>query len=200
VVIIAGQAWLASLLSFQPVWLFPTVSAVLLIASAAVYRSDRDEPSVPLKLLARGFVSVLALADAVILVLLVRDVFGKSSLDPIQLLLAGVALWVVNVAVFALAYWEIDGGGPEERAMERAELPDLVFPQQQADQEGLAPKGWTPGFADYLYVSVTAGTAFSPTDAMPYSKTAKLLMGVESTISFAISGMLLARAINIAKG
>ncbi len=200
VVIIAGQAWLADLLSFRPVWLFPTVSAVLLAASAAVYRSDRDEPSAVLRLLAGGFVSVLALASAVILMLLVRDVFGKSSLDPVQLLVAGIALWVVSIAVFALAYWEIDAGGPEERATDRFHLPDLVFPQQQADQEGLAPKDWEPTFADYLYVSVTAATAFSPTDVMPYSKTAKLLMGVESTISFATYGMLVARAVNIAKG
>jgi uncharacterized membrane protein len=200
VVIIAGQTWLASTLSFEPVWLFPTVSAVLLVASAAVYHSDQEEPSVQLRLLARAVVAVLASASAVTLLLLVRDVFGKSSLDPIHLLLSGVVLWVVNVAVFALAFWEIDGGGPEERATEREELPDLVFPQQQADQEGLAPKGWSPTFGDYLYVSITAATAFSPTDAMPYSKTAKLLMGMESTISFAITAMLVARAVNIAKG
>lgn len=200
VAIIAGQAWLANALSFQPVWLFPAASAVLLLASAAVYRSDREEPSIQLRLLARGVVGILALASTVILVLLVRGVFGSSTLDPMQLLLAGVVLWAVNVAVFALAYWEIDGGGPEERAMGRDGLPDLVFPQQQADQEGLAPKSWRPTFGDYLYVSVTAATAFSPTDAMPYSKTAKLLMGAESTISITILAMLVARAVNTAKG
>ena len=75
-----------------------------------------------------------------------------------------------------------------------------MFPQQQPDQEGLAPKGWTPSFSDYLYVSVTASTAFSPTDAMPYSRTAKLLMGLENTISLSIVVMLVARAINVAKG
>jgi hypothetical protein len=88
---------------------------------------------------------------------------------PHCLLLAGVVLWVVNIAVFALAYWEVDGGGPEDRARNSGQLPDLVFPRQQADQEGLAPKGWTPSFSDYLYVSVTVATTFSPTDAMPYS-------------------------------
>jgi hypothetical protein len=200
VVIIAGQAWLAHVLGFQPVWLFPALSAVLLLASAAVFRSDREEPSVHMRLLAGAFVGVLAIANTVSLFLLVRDVFTKSSLDPLQLLIAGVVLWVVDVAVFALAYWEVDGGGPEERAMCRDRLPDLVFPQQQADQEGLAPKGWRPTFGDYLYVSVTSATAFSPTDALPYSKTAKLIMGLESTISIAIVAMLVARAINVARG
>jgi uncharacterized membrane protein len=200
VVIIAGQAWLANSLALRPVWLFPSLSAVLLIASASVYRSDREEPSVHMRWLARGVVGMLALANTVSLILLVRDVFMGSTLGPMSLLVSGVVLWVVNIAVFALAYWEVDGGGPEDRAADRARMPDLVFPQQQADQEGLAPKGWKPGFADYLYVSVTAATAFSPTDAMPYSKTAKLLMGSESTISFAIAAMLVARAVNIAKG
>ena len=49
-------------------------------------------------------------------------------------------------------------------------------------------------------MSLTAATAFSPTDAMPYSKQAKLVMGIESTISFVIAAMLVARAINIAHG
>lgn len=143
---------------------------------------------------------MLALSNALSLLMLIRYVFLGSRLGPLGLLLAGVVLWVVNIAVFALAYWEIDGGGPEDRARDSGRLPDLVFPQQQSDQEGLAPKDWTPGFSDYLYVSVTAATAFSPTDAMPYSRTAKLLMGLESTISFAIAAMLVARAVNIAKG
>ncbi|HEY5540810.1 MAG TPA: hypothetical protein VIL41_05090 [Coriobacteriia bacterium] len=199
-IIIAGQAWLASSLALRPVWLFPALSAALLIASVAVYRSDLEEPSLPMRWFARGVVGMLAVGNTAFLMVLVRGVFTTSKLDPFGLLLAGVVLWVVNIAVFALAYWEIDGGGPEDRAKDSAKLPDLVFPQQQADQEGLAPEGWTPTFSDYLYVSVTAATAFSPTDAMPYSGTAKLLMGLESTISFGVIVMLVARAVNVAKG
>ena len=199
-IVIAGQAWLASRLALEPVWLLPVCSAALLIASVAVYRSDLKEPSLPMRWFAWGVVGMLATANAIALVVLVRGIFTKSPLDPLSLLLAGVVLWVINVAVFALAYWEIDGGGPEDRARDSGKLPDLVFPQQQPDQEGLAPDGWQPAFTDYLYVSVTASTAFSPTDAMPYSKTAKLLMTLESTVSFAIIIMLVARAVNVAKG
>jgi uncharacterized membrane protein len=153
-----------------------------------------------MKWLARGLVGVLALANALCLLLLLRGIFVKSTLDPLGLLLAGVVLWAVNVAVFALAYWEFDGGGPEDRARDSGKLPDLVFPQQQADQDGLAPEGWKPGFSDYAYVSLTAATAFSPTDTMPYSTTAKLIMGSESTICIAIAAMIVARAVNIATG
>lgn len=199
-VVIAGQAWLANSLALRPVWFLPAVSAGLLIGSVIVYRSDLEEPSLLMRSLARGVVGLLALVNVLVLVLLVRGVFVKSMLDPLGLLLAGAVLWVVNIAVFALAYWEIDGGGPEDRARESGKLPDLVFPQQQADQQGLAPDCWAPAFADYVYVSVTASTAFSPTDAMPYSRAAKLLMGLESTTSFAIIVMLVARAVNVAKG
>lgn len=200
VVIIAGQAWLAYVLAIRPTWLLPAVSATLLAGSIAVYRSEDREPTRLMRWFARGVVAILGLTNALCLVLLVRGVFVKSPLGPSQLLIAGLVLWVTNVAVFALGYWEIDGGGPEDRARGSADYPDLVFPQQQADQEGLAPSGWMPGFSDYLYVSVTAATAFSPTDAMPYSKTAKLVMGAESVISFAIIAMLVARAVNVAKG
>ena len=199
-IIIAGQAWLANSLALQPVWLMPVISAALLIASVEEYRSDVDEPSVSMRWFARGVVGMLAIANAVCLVLLVRGIFVGSSLDALGLLLSGVVLWVVNIAVFALAYWEIDGGGPEDRGRDSGKLPDLVFPQQQPDQDGLAADDWTPQFSDYLYVSVTASTAFSPTDAMPYTGTAKLLMALESTVSFAIVVMLVARAVNIAKG
>ena len=200
IVIIAGQAWLAKSLALHPVWVFPALSGMFLVASVAVYRSDLDEPSMLMRWFARGVVGAIAIANAVFLVVLVRGIFVRSPLDPLGLLLAGVVLWVVNIAVFALAYWEIDGGGPEDRARNSGKLPDLVFPQQQADQEGLAKEGWKPGFFDYLYVSVTAATAFSPTDTMPYTKTAKLILGIEGTVSFAIVIMLAARAINTAKG
>lgn len=198
--IIAGQAWLAGALRLRPVWLFSVLSGILLIASVAVYRSDRDEPSLAARWFARSVVGALALANAACLFLLVRGVFSTSGLDPLGLLLAGVVLWSVNTAVFALAYWEMDAGGPEDRSRDSGRLPDFVFPQQQADQQGLAPEDWMPRFPDYLYVSLTAATAFSPTDAMPYTRTAKLVMGLESTLSFAIVAMLVARAVNIAKG
>lgn len=162
VFIIVGQAWLAHSLALRPVWPFSMLSGVLLIASVGVYRSDLDEPSTGMRWFSRAVVGALALSNAACLFLLVRGVFSKSGLDPLGLLAVGVVLWAVNVAVFALAYWEIDGGGPEDRARDSGNLPDLVFPQQQGDQAGLAPEGWTPSFVDYLYISLTAATAFSP--------------------------------------
>jgi len=199
-VIIAGQAWVAHSLRLRPFWVFPLIATVLLVASIAVYEG-RDTPGVVARILSHALSAVLIIANAVSLVLLARGVFLGSSLKPTGLLFAGLALWLVNLGVFALLYWELDGGGPEARADGYTDrYPDLVFPQQQADQQGLAPTTWKPSFYDYVYVSLTSSIAFSPTDAMPYSKWAKLAMGVESTLSFAILAVIVARAVNIARG
>ena len=199
-VIIAGQAWVAHSLRLRPFWLFPLIAMVLLVASIAVYEG-RDTPGLVARILSHALNAVLVIANAVSLVLLARGVFLGSPLKPTGLLFAGLALWLVNFAVFALVYWEIDGGGPEARADGyRDRYPDLVFPQQQADQQGLAPATWKPSFYDYVYVSLTSAIAFSPTDTMPYSKRAKLVMGVESVLAIAILAVLVARAVNIARG
>ncbi len=201
VVIIAGQAWVAASLSLSPVWLFPLISAFLLFASVAVYLPLRAEPSPLMRALAVSLISMLVIANAVSLLRLVRDIFvGSSLLDPVGLLLIGMVLWVVNIVIFALVYWELDGDGPEARADGYRDFPDLVFPQQQSGQLGLAPVNWKPTFPDYLYVSLTAATAFSPTDAMPYSKRVKLVMAVENIMSLAVVAMIVARAVNIARG
>jgi len=198
-VIVAGQAWVGHSLKLDPFWLLPLISTVLLVASIAVYES-RGEPGRLARTLSYTLSAVLVIANATCLVLLARGVFLGSSLRAPGLLMAGLALWVVNLGVFALVYWEIDGGGPEARADGyRDHYPDLVFPQQQADQQGLAPATWKPSFYDYLYVSLTSSIAFSPTDAMPYSKWAKLSMGVQSVISFSILALLVARAVNVAR-
>ncbi len=67
--------------------------------------------------------------------------------------------------VFGLWYWQFDRGGPVDRAAAIQPYPDLLFPQMTSPD--LAPPDWEPGFVDYLYVSFTNATAFSPTDVCP---------------------------------
>ena len=104
-------------------------------------------------------------------------------------------MWVVNVLLFALWYWQLDGGGPLARPACPPAQRDFLFPQQL--EPAFADSGWRPLFLDYLYVSFTNATAFSPTDAMPLSRWAKMLMLVESAISLALAVMVVARAVNI---
>jgi hypothetical protein len=199
-VVIAGQTLVSRSLGVDPFWLLPAASAALLAGSLAVYEG-RAEPGRLLRLLSFLFIALLITANAVSLVLLVRGVFVGSTLKAPSLLLTGLALWLVNVANFALLYWELDGGGPEARADGYAgRYPDFVFPQHQDDQDQLSPDDWKPSFYDYLYVSLTSSIAFSPTDAMPYTRRAKLVMAAENLLSFATLAVIVARAVNIAKG
>jgi hypothetical protein len=200
IIIIGGQTWVAANLSVRPVWIYPVIAGILLVASLAVYLPSRREPSRALRIVSLGLTAVLVIASFVVLVLLVRSVFVGTHLTPGRLFLTGITFWVVNLAVFALILWELDGKGPEARAKGESDYPDLVFPQQQQDQQGLARADWKPMFPDYLFVSLTTATAFSPTDTMPYSRWAKLVMGVEAIMSLATIAMLVARAINIATG
>jgi uncharacterized membrane protein len=197
-VIVAGQWWVSSSLDLEPVWLFPAIAGILLLVSLGIYLPARTDPPRILRMLALGLVAVVVIANAASLALLIRGVFGGTRLTAAGLLVTGLVLWLVNLTNFALLYWEMDGGGPEERAEGYRSYPDLLFMQQQ--QPGWGPADWKPTFGDYLYLSLTSATAFSPTDTMPLSQKAKFAMGVESVLSLAIVAVLISRAVNIARG
>jgi uncharacterized membrane protein len=102
---------------------------------------------------------------------------------------------LTNVIVFALWFWEMDRGGPAARALARKVHPDFLFSQMTVPD--LVNLDWEPGFVDYLYLSFTNATAFSPTDTLPLSRWAKLTMMAESTVSFVTVALIVARAVNV---
>jgi hypothetical protein len=112
-----------------------------------------------------------------------------------SLLIDALNIWFTNVVVFALWYWTIDRGGPIPRAMGNPSRPDFLFPQMLGDAD--QHPDWTPGFLDYFYVSFTNATAFSPTDTLPLSVRAKMLMALEAFVSLMTVGLVAARAVNI---
>ena len=126
---------------------------------------------------------------------IIRGVEGKN---PGPLLFTGGAIWVGNVLVFALWYWEVDRGGPARRARGDDPYPDFVFPQMQSPS--MAPPDWEPWFVDYLYLSFTNATAFSPTDVLPFSRWAKVVMMLQSGVSLMTVALVVARAVNILGG
>jgi hypothetical protein len=142
-------------------------------------------------------------------VLLIRAlVLGQASAGG-QLLWAAGQVWFTNVLVFALAFWELDRGGPVTRIrVERPRLQaaDFRFPQDE-DHDAIAEvarrssakSGWAPGFIDYFYVSVTNSSAFSPTDTMPLAVRAKLLMAVESVSALTLSVLVVSLRVGLLK-
>ncbi len=118
-----------------------------------------------------------------------------AEISGVQLLSSSIGVWISNVIAFSLLYWQIDRGGPETRANGENTRPDWLFPQEGAPQ-AVAPD-WRPTFVDYLFLGYSTATAFSPTDALPMTPRAKMLMMLESTISLATIVVVASRAINI---
>lgn len=132
---------------------------------------------------------------------LVLDVVDKGysrDVGATALLGRGAALWVTNVVVFSLWFWELDRGGAAERAAASGIPPSFGFPEDAMPE--LAPEGWLPRYPDYLYLSFTNATAFSPTDTLPVRTWAKMAMMSESVISLITAILVVARAINVLPG
>jgi uncharacterized membrane protein len=151
--------------------------------------------SVPRRTLAIALIGLITLCNAAAVYFMVHLIVIGSHVNAPELLRAGVHLWCMNVLVFGLWFWQLDSGGPIVRRAAGRAIPDFMFPQDENPQ--FAPPGWQPMFLDYLYVSFTNGTAFSPTDTMPLTQMAKMLMLVESAVSILLLVMVAARAVNI---
>jgi hypothetical protein len=137
------------------------------------------------------------------LILLSDLLLNGSKANGKSLITSGALIWLTNVIIFALWYWESDRGGPAARAAGATKRTDFLFPQMTLDRmafERWCEPRWTPAFLDYLYVSLTNATAFSPTDTMPLTALAKSLMGIQSLISLVTIGLVVARAVNILNG
>jgi hypothetical protein len=128
-------------------------------------------------------------------VLDVRILSGEVSNKAAVLLGSGGAIYVTNVLVFGIWYWELDRGGPFTRREGARPYPDFMFPQMT--ERELAPPNWRPEFIDYLYVSFTNVVAFSPTDTMPMARWAKAMMTVQAIVSFTTLALVIARAVNV---
>ncbi|MEA2639991.1 MAG: hypothetical protein QOF51_1385 [Chloroflexota bacterium] len=176
-----------------PVWLLPSLEAALLIPlMIAAPRRVADEPGWH-RAMAVGLIAVVNAANLASLILLVRTLLhGEAGGE--QLIFAAMQIWLTNVLVFALWYWEVDRGGPGARQREERRPPDFLFPQVLEPK--LAPN-WAPRFVDYLYMAFTNAMAFSPTDTLPLTPVAKLLMLIQSLASLATVVLVAARAVNI---
>ena len=182
----------------RPVWVLPALQGVLLLALVLANPHRIDRQSRVLRMMGLALATLISFANAWSVVSLAEGlVRGTEGENAGPLLVTGGAIWLTNVIVFALWYWEFDRGGPVARALGTDPYPDFLFVQMTSPQ--LAPPDWEPAFADYLYLAFTNAAAFSPTDVMPLSRWAKLAMTVQSAISILTVALIVARAVNILK-
>jgi uncharacterized membrane protein len=193
---IALQLVLPDRLTLGPYWLLPAVEALLLVGLAAVSPHPRVRHTPTRRYIAMGLIGLVSAVNVFSLIELTHFLLQGGKVHGRPLIFSGVALWVTNVLLFGLWYWELDRGGPIERARGNRAVPDFLFPQM-ADAARFTRPNWIPGLIDYLYVSFTNATAFSPTDVMPLTATAKSLMTAQSVVSLLIVVLVVARAVNI---
>jgi uncharacterized membrane protein len=185
---------LPAALTIGPGWPLPAAESLLLAALVFAARGGREARR--RRAIAIGLVLVAVLANLVSLGLLTHYLLAGGRTRGANLLDGGVIIWSTNVLLFAVVYWELDRGGPRRPAAQRMPVvPDFLFPQMTDDR--YAGDAWRPGFADYLYVSLTNQTAFSPTDTMPLTPRVKALMGVQGVAALITTGVIVARAVNL---
>jgi len=183
-----------------PWWVLPVLEvlalgAVILRDPGRIDRRTRAARRVTLVLLVVLTISTLGGLLVLLLDILDSNYAAQHITSPGALLGRGAALWVTNVLVFSLWYWELDRGGAAERAAGTRVPPSFGFPEEAMPE--LVPSGWMPRYPDYLYLAFTNATAFSPTDTLPVRTWAKMTLMAQSTISLLIAIMVIARAINL---
>ncbi|MCK8671809.1 hypothetical protein M1M07_11865 [Rhodococcus sp. HM1] len=178
-------------------WLLPVIEGSVLVALVIVDPGRIDRPGRWVRALSVALVVVIAAGAAWSAARLVWDLLHSSptATVAIDLLLSGALVWMQTVLAFGFLYWELDGGGAVNRHLRPRAHPDLAFPQQLEPE--LAPPGWRPVFADYLFLALINATTFGPADVLPLARWAKLTMAVQSLLSLVILGLVVANAVNL---
>ena len=177
-------------------WVFPILELVLLVFLVVVDPGRIDSRARFTRRLTIGLIALMSGATLAQVGVLIYDIIeGLPGISATDLLGRGAAVWFNNVIVFSLWYWELDRGGPAERAVGADVPPSFAFPENATPE--LVSEGWVPTYPDYLYLAYTNATAFSPTDTLPVRMWAKMTMMLQSTVSLVVAILVVARAINI---
>lgn len=190
------QAVLPTRLELGLKWIVLALEVLMLVALVMVSPQRLEAPHSLRRQLTLATTAIVSLANAISLALLTHYLLHHGAQNPRQLIIAGSLIWLTNVMVFSLWYWELDRGGPGLRAAGLDGPPDFLFPNMTDEVARVYPR-WRPRFVDYLYLALTNATALSPTDAMPLTTQAKLMMGVQSLVSLVTIALVVARAVNI---
>ena len=190
--VIALQLALPTSVTLLPKFVLPGLELLCMLGLQVVTPKTAVFESGARRAIVLSLMALIVAANVSSLELVIQALFSATKTDAPHLLLAATDMYITNIVIFALFYWEMDNGGPGARRDNKTEERDFLFPQQTMARK----RTWYPAFFDYLYVSLTNGTAFSPTDTLPLSRRAKFLMGVQSVVSLLIAIVLVARAIN----
>ncbi|MGI9145319.1 MAG: hypothetical protein ACR2IK_02015 [Chloroflexota bacterium] len=178
-----------------PAWLLPMLELALLGPLTLAVPTRHARETAAHRAASITLVALVSAANVASLILLVYSLLNGGQRAGAELFFAAVQIWLTNVIVFGLWYWELDRGGPAARCRTNHRMPDFLFPQMSSPEA--APPKWAPRFLDYLYLGFTNATAFSPTDTLPLTAWAKILMAIQSLTSLITVALVAGRAVNI---
>jgi uncharacterized membrane protein len=177
-------------------FILPVIEFVLLIVLPITTPKKKTFKSPARRLNVLLLIMLTSAANAYSLGVIINKLLTDSSIaDGQSLILAAINIFMTNIIIFGLWYWEMDGGGPGERQAIAKYEQDFLFPQHKS--EGYRHPDWKPTFVDYLYTSATNAMNFAPADGTPLTRRAKLLMLTQSSISLVTVGLVISRAIGI---
>ena len=191
VIAVAMQLGLNSDLTVGPRYAIAVFELVLLFVLTVISPKVHGRRLRFRRALAFALIALITISNVLSLALVLNNLFSAGVSDGKQLIISAVLIYLTNIILFGLWYWELDGSGPGSEAGHANEQ-DFLFPQTTA-----GAKDWEASFFDYLYISITNASAFSPTDTLPLSHRAKLLMSSQAFISLATVALVAARAVNI---
>lgn len=129
--------------------------------------------------------------SAVIIIL--QLLVSQTATNGYQLLGSALAIFLTNIIVFALWYWEIDSPGLSGKKWSKHDK-DFQFSQQDRPHDF---PGWKPQLLDYLFISIINSVNGATTSAHPLTHQAKALMAVQALISLATLALVIARSVSI---
>jgi len=184
-------------LTLGPSWLFPLITALLVVPAIVTHRLGRHHLDRAFGFAVTSVVTIELVASVIRLV----TALPSRREAPASLLLSAASIWTANVLVFALWYWRLDAGGPHGREKRGQHVAGaFLFPQMTMlpdARKAAGQQAWSPNFLDYLFLAFNTSTAFSPTDTPALARWAKILMMLQSLISLTVLAILAARAVNI---
>lgn len=190
------QFVLTSNLTVGPKYLITGFELFLLVILSTMHPHNNHTLLKAKHSLAIALIIFISMANITSLILVLHSLFGGNLVTGRSLLLSGITIYLTNIIIFGLWYWELDSSGVQGQSPSIAPI-DFLFPQMTPGEHVIEPGKWSPTFFDYLYVSVTNACAFSPTDTLPLTHRAKLLMAVQSLVSLLTVALVAARAISI---
>ena len=201
-------ALLPEKLLLGPRLLIPGIEVVLMIALVATNPRRLTRQTRVSRLSSLALITVVIVTNLAALAFLVNQLVNSPVAGRV-LLVAALQVWATNVIAFALLFWSLDRGGPIARGTlprDRLPLADFRFTHDEDHDTVIEVAAgssrnadWAPTFVDYLYLSTTNSSAFSPTDTMPLTSRAKIFMGIEATAALLTSLLVIARAVGTLK-